>query len=109
MTLHSTSHLPASWRDRASLDWSWTFVLLQLDGGRRTRFLFRSRWVTSPWWLTLAGWLGIVPADLLMSHDMLHGVKNRAEALARERSSSREPEDLDLPRRTASTGGQDRR
>jgi hypothetical protein len=91
MALHSTSHLPASWRDKASLDWSWTFVLFPMDGGRRTRFLLRSRWVMSPWWLTLSGWLGIVPTDLLMSHDMLHGVKNRAEALARQRSSSREP------------------
>jgi hypothetical protein len=87
MALHSTSHLPASWREKASLDWSWTFVLLPLDGGRRTRFLFRSRWVTSPWWLTLSSWLGIVPADLLMSHDMLHGVKTRAEALARQVAS----------------------
>ena len=88
MALHSTSHLPASWRDKASLDWSWAFVLIPADGGQRTRFLFRSRWVTSPWWLTLGGWLGIVPADLLMSHDMLHGVKERAEALARQRFSS---------------------
>ena len=38
MALHSTSHLPASWRDKASLDWSWAFVLLPMDGGRRTRF-----------------------------------------------------------------------
>ena len=88
MALHSTSHLPASWREKASLDWSWTFVLVPLDRGRRTRFLFRSRWVTSPWWLTLGGWLGIVPADLVMSHDMLHGVKDRAEALAREHSAA---------------------
>jgi hypothetical protein len=82
MALHSTSHLPLSWRDKASLDWSWAFVLIPLDQGRRTRFLFRSRWVTAPWWFTLAGWLGIVPADFLMSHDMLEGVKLRAEALA---------------------------
>jgi hypothetical protein len=79
MALHSTSHLPLSWRDRASLDWSWVFVLIPLDQGQRTRFLFRSRWVTTPWWFTLAGWLGIVPADFLMSHDMLSGVKQRAE------------------------------
>jgi hypothetical protein len=82
MALHSTSHLPASWRDKASLDWSWTFVLLPADGGRHTRFLFRSRWVTTPWWFTLGGWLAIVPADFVMSHDMLHGVKQRAEALS---------------------------
>ncbi len=88
LVLHSTSHLPRAWRDRrlAELDWSWTFVLVPLDGGRRTRYLFRSRWVTGPWWLTLGGWLGVVPADFVMSRDMLRGVKERAEGLARERA-----------------------
>ena len=33
MALHSTSHLPMSWRDKASLDWSWVFVL-RPDGRR---------------------------------------------------------------------------
>jgi hypothetical protein len=82
LALHSTSHLPASWRKRhkAALDWSWAFVLTPIDGGRRTRFLFRSRWNTAPWWFTLGGWLLIVPADFLMSHDMLQGVKQRAES-----------------------------
>ncbi|MGH8835083.1 MAG: SRPBCC family protein [Actinomycetes bacterium] len=82
LVLHSTSHLPLSWRARAELDWSWAFVLTAMDGGQRTRFLFRSRWTTAPWWLTLGGWLGLVPADFVMSRDMLRGVKNRAEALA---------------------------
>lgn len=82
LVLHSTSHLPLSWRARAELDWSWAFVLTAMDGGQRTRFLFRSRWTTAPWWLTLGGWLGVVPADFVMSRDMLRGVKNRAEALA---------------------------
>ena len=86
MAMHSTTHLPLSWRDKASLDWSWAFVLLALDEGRRTRFLFRSRCVTAPWWFTLAGRLGIVPADFVMSRDMLQGVKQRAEAMARERT-----------------------
>jgi hypothetical protein len=86
MALHSTSHLPLSLRDRASLNWSWAFVLNPIEKGQRTRFLFRSRWVTSPWWITLAGWLVIVPADFLMSRDMLHGVKQRAETLARQRA-----------------------
>jgi hypothetical protein len=54
-----------------------------LDGGRRTRYLFRSRWITSPWWFTLGGRLGIVPADFVMSRDHLRGVKARAEGLAR--------------------------
>jgi hypothetical protein len=83
MALHSTSHLPLRWRDKAFVDWSWAFVLIPVADGRRTRFLFRSRWVTSPWWFTLAGWLGIVPADFVMARDMLNGVKQRSEALAR--------------------------
>jgi hypothetical protein len=32
LALHSTSHLPLSWRDKASLDWSWAFVLLPSMG-----------------------------------------------------------------------------
>ena len=79
LVMHSNSHLPMSWRAHATLDWSWAFVLTPLDGGRRTRFHFRSRWTTSPWWLTLGGWVGIVPADFIMSRDMLRGVKMRAE------------------------------
>lgn len=85
LVLRSTSHLPLSWRDRAALDWTWVFVLTPSDDSRHTRFLFRSRWATSPWWLTAGGWLGIVPADFVMSRDMLRGVKHRAEALAAER------------------------
>jgi len=93
LVLHSTSHLPASWRrnHRAALDWSWTFVLLPVDDGARTRFLFRSRWTTAPWWLTLGGWLGIVPADFVMSRDMLHGVRQRAEDFARSRAAAAKP------------------
>jgi len=90
LTLHSTSHLPAAWRmkHKAELDWSWVFVLLPVDDARRTRFLFRSRWTTAPWWLTLGGWLGIVPADFVMARDMLRGVKRRAEELARRRGAT---------------------
>jgi hypothetical protein len=85
LVLHSTSHLPPSWRQRniAVLDWSWAFVLVPVDGGRRTRFLFRSRWTTAPWWFTLGGWLLLVPADFVMARDMLHGVRDRAEELRR--------------------------
>jgi len=79
LVLHSTSHLPMSWRPHAAVDWSWAFVLTPVDQGRRTRFHFRSRWTTDPWWFTLGGWLGIVPADFIMSRDMLRGVKERAQ------------------------------
>lgn len=82
LVLRSNSHLPVSWRDRAQLDWTWAFVLVPMDDGRRTRYHFRSRWVTQPWWFTLSGRLGIVPADFVMSRDMLKGVKDRAERLA---------------------------
>jgi len=81
LVLRSTSHLPARWRRHAQLDWTWVFVLTPLYAGR-TRFHFRSRWVTRPWWLTVGGKLGVVPADFVMSRDMLRGVKERAERTA---------------------------
>jgi hypothetical protein len=82
LVLHSTTHLPPAWRERqvAALDWSWAFVLSPVDRGRRTRFHFRSRWSTTPWWFTLVGRLAVVPADFVMSRDMLTGVRRRAEA-----------------------------
>ena len=81
LVLRSTSHLPSRWRDQATLDWTWAFALSPLDGGRRTRLHVRSRWATQPWWLTLGSWLVVVPADLVMGRDMLHGVRRRSELL----------------------------
>jgi hypothetical protein len=90
LVLHSTSHLPAKWRRhrKASLDWSWAFVLRPVDNGRRTRFLSRSRWTTAPWWLTVGGRLAVVPVDFVMSRSLLRGVKQRAERLTRAASST---------------------
>jgi hypothetical protein len=79
LVLRSSSHLPAAWRRRAALDWTWTFVLTPLDDGRRTRFHFRSRWSCRPWWLTVASRAAVVPADFVMSRAMLRGVRSRAE------------------------------
>jgi hypothetical protein len=79
LVLRSTSHLPMSWRDRATLDWTRTFVMTPRDGDQRCRYDFRSRWVTSPRCLTTGGWLGTVPADFVMSRDQLHGTEQRAE------------------------------
>jgi hypothetical protein len=86
LVLHSTSHLPRAWRGRraVALDWSWAFVLRPVAPGA-TRFHFRSRWTTTPWWLALGGRLALVPADFLMSRDMLNGVRRRAEALSAAR------------------------
>jgi hypothetical protein len=80
LVLRSNSHLPMSWRQRARLDWTWAFVLTPLDEGQRTRYHFRSRWVTEPWWFSAVGLLGVVPADFVMARDHLLGVKSRAEA-----------------------------
>lgn len=80
LVLRSNSHLPRAWRRWAELDWTWAFVLTPVDGGRRTRYHFRSRWVTEPWWFSLLGLLGVVPADFVMARDHLRGVKARAEA-----------------------------
>lgn len=82
LVLESTSHLPLSWRrkDIARVDWTWTFVLLSRDGGRRTRFLFRWRLHTEPWWLVAVA-QGLLPlANLVMARDMLNGVRTRVEA-----------------------------
>jgi hypothetical protein len=46
------------------------------------------RWWSSGSWLTLAGWMGIVPADFVMSRQMLRGVKARVERAARSTTGS---------------------
>ena len=85
LVLHSTTHIPLSWRRKlgAHIDWTWTFQLHDL--GDRTRFIFRCRGNAGPWWL-LAGYQAlIVPADFVMSRQMLRGVKERSERLSAQR------------------------
>ncbi|TIC79245.1 SRPBCC family protein [Nocardioides sp. GY 10113] len=77
LVLRSTSHLPRAARERADLDWTWTFRLTPLPGGR-TRLHLRSRWTTRPWWVSATALLVIVPADLVMARDMLAGIRARA-------------------------------
>jgi hypothetical protein len=79
LVLHSTTHLPAAWRERlgASIDWAWTFTLAEI-GDRGTRLLLRVRGRTRPWWLT-AAYVGVlVPADYVMATSMLRGIRRRA-------------------------------
>jgi hypothetical protein len=102
LVLHSVEHLPPGWADRfgAGIDWTWAFVLDPVAGGR-TRFLFRTRVRLRPWWVTAAYWTAIVPADFVMSRQMLHGVRERAERttaadLARLASGSIAPAAADL-------------
>jgi hypothetical protein len=81
LVLHSREHLPPGWADQygASMDWSWAFVLDRLPGDK-TRFLLRSRLHLEPRWAE-AFYLGtVIPADFVMSRQMLRGVKTRAES-----------------------------
>jgi hypothetical protein len=78
LVLHSRSHLPPGFRDRwgAWIDWSWVFVLHR-DDERSTRFIFRSRARIGPPWLAAAYWLLLIPADFVMSRQMLRGIQRR--------------------------------
>lgn len=81
LVLHSREHLPPGWADRfgAWIDFTWTFVLDDLGDGR-TQFQFRSRGRVGPAWVRLLYQVVLVPADFVMARQMLHGVKQRAEA-----------------------------
>ena len=80
LVLHSEAHLPPGWKERfgAWIDWTWAFVLDDLENGK-TRFLFRSRGRAGPAWVAAAYLLVIIPVDFVMSRQMLRGVKARAE------------------------------
>jgi len=80
LVLHSTTHVPASWRERLGtaldFDWLWTFALDPTpDGG--TRLLLRTRARTAPWWFTAAYQATLVPADFVMARSMFHGLRTR--------------------------------
>ena len=80
LVLHSTEHLPLSWRRRfgARIDWTWAF-LLDDRGDGSTRFAFRTRAALAPRWVAWLYQLLLVPADFVMAGQMLRGVKARAE------------------------------
>ena len=81
LVLRSTTHLPPSWTERfgAWLDWTWAFVLDdRAMGGHGSSSQPRPRRATRgsrPLYL-----LVIVPADFVMSRQMLRGLRSRAEA-----------------------------
>jgi len=80
LVLHSQSHLPPGFRDKydAWIDWSWVFVLTEPAPGT-TRFHFRSQARIGPWWLSVLYRLVLIPADFVMSRQMLRGVRRRVE------------------------------
>ena len=80
LVLHSTTHLPLSWRRRGRrVTWTWAFVLSPVAGGTATRLVFRWRARTHPWWLTAGVHLFLLPADFVMSRGMLRGLARRVE------------------------------
>ena len=92
LVLRSTTHLPPAWRKGfgAAIDWTWSFRLTELPGGR-TRLQLRVRGRTAPRWLTATYLATIIPADYVMSDGMLRGIKRRAESGAVLRASGRSP------------------
>jgi hypothetical protein len=79
LVLHSTTHVPPSWRRfGAGIDWTWVFELTELPGSR-TRVHLRVRGRTSPWWLTLGYRAVVIPADYVMAMGMLRGIRSRVQ------------------------------
>src|SRR3954463_3564985 len=76
-----------AWRSEDG-NWGWTFVLQPRDGG--TRLISRNRF-RLPKLVARIGMLPMEPGSLIMERKMLRGIKQRAEQLARKRST-RQPE-----------------
>src|SRR5687767_734706 len=85
-----TNHVIRREKFGAEIDWTWSFRLTELPGGR-TRLQLRVRGRTAPRWLTATYLASIIPADYVMSGGMLRGIKRRAESGAVLRSSGRSP------------------
>lgn len=81
LVLHSTTHVPGSWRERfgARIDWTWAFALRQSTPGA-TRLHLRVRGRTAPWMLTVLYQAAVVPADYVMAVGMLRGLRSRVRA-----------------------------
>ena len=98
LLLHSTTHLPTSWRIRGCrVDWTWCFHLTAV-GAWHTRVHVRVRGRAEPAWLGLAFVALLPPADLVMCPGMLRGLARRV-ASDRTCSTSRPIGTLD-PART---------
>jgi hypothetical protein len=79
LVLHSLEHLPPGWAERgAGIDFTWSFVLDDL-GNCRTRLHFRCRARLWPLWTRVVYVLAMVPADLVMSRQMMRGITARVE------------------------------
>ncbi|MGZ5418487.1 MAG: hypothetical protein ACXWDI_15065 [Nocardioides sp.] len=84
LVMHSREHLPPGWAERgAGIDFTWVFVLDDLGDGR-TRFLFRCRLRVWPRWVETFYVAAMVPADFVMSRQMMRGLSCRVERTSRQ-------------------------
>jgi hypothetical protein len=84
LVLRSTTHLPASWRQRGlAMEWIWSWHLDEPARGS-TRVVQRNRIRLHPWWFERAFLGAIVPADFIMARSHLRGLQRRAEATAEQ-------------------------
>ena len=92
LVLHSTTHVPAGWRERfgVSIDWTWSFQVTDLPRSR-ARVHLRVRGRMAPRWFSWTYQALVVPADYVMALGMLRGIAKRAEAHAPPRASGRIP------------------
>jgi hypothetical protein len=83
LVLHSREHLPPTWAERygATINWSWAFVLDELPDGQ-TRFILRSRLRLEPRWVEACYLAAIVPADFVMSRQLMRGLTTRVEGMS---------------------------
>jgi hypothetical protein len=83
LVLHSTTHVPAGWREQfgVRIDWTWCFQVTDLPGSR-ARVRLRVRGKMAPRWFAWIYHALIVPADYVMALGMLRGIAKRAEAHA---------------------------
>ena len=92
LVLHSTTHVPATWRERfgVSIDWTWSFQVGDLPDSR-ARVHLRVRGNMAPRWFAWNYQALIVPADYVMALGMLRGIAKRAETHTPPRPSGRIP------------------
>ena len=78
LVLHSTTHVPQSWRRTigARIDWTWSFHLVEVAPSA-TRLHLRVRGRLSPWWLRVLYLVALTPADHVMAQGMLRGLSRR--------------------------------
>jgi hypothetical protein len=92
LVLHSTTHVPAGWREKLgiSIDWTWSLHVSDLPGPS-ARVHLRVRGSMTPRWFAWIYQALIIPADYVVALGTLRGIATRAETHAPPRPSERIP------------------